>query len=142
MSTEKISWKRERAGVYTARKTRGGAPLFEIENTGPGASPWELTSVYSSRVSCWVTLQEAKATAAYQLNAPKCATTAHGGMVLATCRISYYYRNEDQETIDFVCTLCAESYERRRVLARLIRLPLEEVRVRVSGRLIHERLRA
>jgi hypothetical protein len=128
----KISWKRVRAGRYVSRAVskRGLHPLFEIEHAGPGSSPWQLTSVYTARESRWETLQQAKDTADYLLNAPKCSSTSvtHSFPVLATCRISYNFRGEDEVTTDYACTVCAESYERRPVLKNFARLPLTDVR--------------
>jgi hypothetical protein len=124
-SAKSITWKRIRAGVYQSAETAGGgAPLFEIENTGDRARPWDLTSVYRSRPGHHFTLAEAKRFARSQHSAPKCATIEHGGMVLATSTISYLYRGQGLRIAEHVCAACAESYGRRPVLVDLQVVPL------------------
>jgi hypothetical protein len=124
-SAKSITWKRIRPGVYqSAQVTRGGVPLFEIENTGDRARPWDLCSVYRSRPGHHFTLAEAKRSARSQHSAPKCATIEHGGMVLATRTVSYLYRGQGLRIAERVCTPCAEAYARRPVLVDLTVLPL------------------
>lgn len=49
----------------------------------------------------------------------RCATV--GCRRTATEEVSYHYRGEDEKTTERVCTPCADSYERRPVLARFTR---------------------
>ena len=52
----------------------------------------------------------------------RCATI--GCKAEATELVTYYYRGQEGRCTDYVCIPCAESYERRPVLANLHRRPI------------------